>query len=79
MLTINNCCHGKAEIPSRFIFVDVYVAVNNINVSTVAERMLQWFPFAPLSRYKMFCSAVNDIKYSDTSANDDNSFRNHIR
>jgi len=62
MLTVNNCCYGKAEIRSLFIFVDVYVAVNNINVSFVAKKMLQWIPFATLSNYKMFCTDVNDTK-----------------
>ena len=63
MLTINNCCHEKLEIRSLFIFVDVYVAVSNINVFIVAKKMLQWVPFAPLSSYKMFCIDVNDRKY----------------
>jgi hypothetical protein len=44
-------------------FVDVYVAVKNINVFNVAKKMLQWVPFAPLSSYKMFCTDVNDTKY----------------
>jgi len=63
MLTVNNCCHGKTEICSLFIFVDVYVTVNNINVFNVAKKMLQWVPFALLSSYKMFCIDVNDTKY----------------
>jgi hypothetical protein len=36
------------------------VGVNIINIFRVAVKMQQWAPFALLSSYKMFCTAVNN-------------------
>jgi hypothetical protein len=55
----NHCCHGNATTRSVFIFVDLYVAVNNIKVYSVAMEMQQWVPFALMPSCKVFLTAVN--------------------
>lgn len=53
----NYCCQRNTTIRA-FCIVDAYVAVNNTSVS-VATEIQQWAPFALLSRYKIFRTAVN--------------------
>jgi hypothetical protein len=38
----NHCCHGNATIVP-FLFVCIYVAVNNIKVFSFVMQMQQWF------------------------------------
>jgi hypothetical protein len=58
----NYWCHGNATIRSLFTMVSADVA-DNIKVFTVVMEMQQWVPFALLSRYKIFCTAVNNNNY----------------
>jgi hypothetical protein len=43
------------------IVLDLHLAVNSMSVFSVATEMQQWVPFALLSSYKIFCTAVNNI------------------
>lgn len=52
-------CHSHLTM-YKFCIVDVRVAV--INVFIVAMDMEQFAPFAVLSRYKLFRTAVTDIR-----------------
>ena len=56
-LSRNHRGHGNTTIPV-FIFVDMYVTVNNINWLILATERQQWVPFTLLSRYKILCTAV---------------------
>jgi hypothetical protein len=44
------------------IVFGVHLAVSNIKVFNVATKMQHWFAFALLSSYKIFCTAVNNIR-----------------
>jgi len=46
---------------SLSIFVDLHVAVNNIKPLTVALETQECVTSAPLTRYKIFLTAVNYI------------------
>jgi hypothetical protein len=57
----NHCCHGKATKYSLFTVAGIDVAVNNIQVFSVVMERQQRVPFALLSSFKIFHSAVNNF------------------
>ena len=57
------CCRGNSTVISLVIVVGVYVAVNNIKMLCAAMETQQWIPFALLSSYKSFRTAVNNSKH----------------
>ena len=59
----NHCCHVKATKNSLVIVAGTDVAVNNTEVFMVSMEMQQWVPFALLSIYKIFYTAINNKKY----------------
>jgi hypothetical protein len=63
MLDNEHCCHIEATIPSSFIVVELHSTVSNIKVFSFAIEMLQFFPLSSLSSYKIFRTAVNQIKF----------------
>ena len=57
------------------VFIDVTVIIESVDVSLLCHVKRTWRQFCvPNRRFVCPCR-----KYSDTSANKDNSFRNHIR
>jgi hypothetical protein len=54
--------YGKATMPFICIVVDFHVSVNNIKALSVAMKTQQCVFFALLSSYKIFRTAVNNIK-----------------
>jgi hypothetical protein len=42
--------------------VDIHVVVNNIKPVSIVVETQEWVPFALLSSYKIFCSAVKQYK-----------------
>jgi len=58
-------CYVICTLPLLFIVVDIDVVVNNIKVFSVGMEVQQLSPLKLLSRYKVFCTTVNNnnIKY----------------
>lgn len=56
----DNCCHKNATMCSLCIVAYALVVFNNIKALNFATEMQQWVPFALLSRYKIFRTAVNN-------------------
>jgi hypothetical protein len=63
----NHCCHVKAKMCSLFVVVELYVPVNDIKKLNFAMEMQEWVPFALLSLYKIFRTAVNSINILTSS------------
>jgi hypothetical protein len=55
-----HCCHVTATVRSLLILVGEDVAVDYINVFSVAADMKKCFPFSLLASYKIFRTAVNN-------------------
>jgi len=55
----NHCCYGTATVPSLCIFVAERVTVKRIKPLSVAVETQEWVPFALLSSYEVFRTAVN--------------------
>jgi hypothetical protein len=59
----NQLCNGNATMPYICIVLDLHVTVNNINPLSIAMETQEPVPFAILSLYKTFHSAVNNKTY----------------
>jgi len=57
----SNRCHGNVTIYSLCIVVHINAAVKYVKVFSTATKMKQWVPFALLSIYKIFHTAISDV------------------
>ena len=63
----NHCCYGNAKMRSVCIVVDLHVSVTSMKPFSVAMEKQQWVPFALLSSYKIFRTALNIINVLTSS------------
>jgi len=70
-LSFLTCCYGSLYTGSRFCFWSSFCTLRT-NVATFTLCSNLWFHC-----FGVYC--MTGLKYSDTSANEDNPFRNHIR
>jgi hypothetical protein len=60
----NHCCHGNTTMYSCFVVVvGVDVVVNNRTASSDSMKIQRLIPFALLSSYKIYCTALNSKQY----------------
>jgi hypothetical protein len=58
----SNCCHGNATTYSLCDVVHINAVVKYVKVFSTATKIKQWVPFALLSIYKIFHTAISDMR-----------------
>jgi hypothetical protein len=67
-LSLYHCCHVKAPMLSRFVTIDLDVAVNKIQMVNATMKMQQYFPFftaANLQNISLLFEKCNVVRSSN--------------